>query len=172
MKTCCDCKQTLPLELFIQRKRRQRDGTVTLGWHCYCKPCQSRRTNAWHKQKRAECRGLRPAPSQIAQKKRRRRMRELIFQAYGHSCACCGEARYEFLAVDHINGGGRQHRKTLGKGDSGNRFYQWLINNKFPAGFRILCHNCNQARGHYGQCPHEREREQMERTRMSLVAAS
>lgn len=86
-------------------------------------------------------------------------MRELLFAAYGDSCACCGESHREFLAVDHMNGGGLAHRRSIhpkGKA-SGNAFYQWLINNNFPPGFRILCHNCNQAIGHYGYCPHQSE---------------
>ena len=32
----------------------------------------------------------------------------------------------------------------------------WLINERFPEGFRVLCHNCNQAIGYYGECPHAR----------------
>jgi hypothetical protein len=33
----------------------------------------------------------------------------------------------------------------------------WLIREKLPDGFRVLCHNCNQAIGYYGVCPHESE---------------
>jgi hypothetical protein len=40
----------------------------------------------------------------------------------------------------------------------GAQMVQWLIRENFPQGFRILCHNCNQARGYYGICPHESER--------------
>ena len=32
---------------------------------------------------------------------------------YGGECACCGEKRTEFLAIDHINGGGIKHRKEI-----------------------------------------------------------
>jgi hypothetical protein len=67
-------------------------------------------------------------------------------------CDCCGENKIEFLSLDHINGGGGKHRKEIG---SSNLPF-WLIKNKFPDGFRILCHNCNQALGHYGYCPHKR----------------
>lgn len=38
----------------------------------------------------------------------------------------------------------------------GAHFYKWLEHNHFPPGFRVLCHNCNQARGFYGYCPHEK----------------
>jgi predicted restriction endonuclease len=89
-------------------------------------------------------------------RKRRRLLRSEVLLAYGHRCACCGETRAEFLAVDHINGGGAQHRKDLLA--QGQEFYRWLKANSFPKeDFRLLCHNCNVSRGMYGQCPHEVE---------------
>ena len=33
---------------------------------------------------------------------------------------------------------------------------KWIIENNFPKGFQILCHNCNVAKGLYGECPHEK----------------
>lgn len=81
----------------------------------------------------------------------RRRLRENVLEEYGGRCACCGETRYEFLAIDHIAGDGGTHRKTT-KGP----IDRWLKANGYPKqGFRILCHNCNMARGLYGYCPHE-----------------
>jgi hypothetical protein len=53
-------------------------------------------------------------------------------------CAVCGDDHLEFLGIDHINGGGNKHRieiKTL--------FYKWLKVNNYPAGFQVLCSNCN-----------------------------
>jgi hypothetical protein len=37
--------------------------------------------------------------------------------------------------------------------------YRWLISSGFPEGFRVLCHNCNQAIGLYGFCPHQQHQE-------------
>lgn len=68
------------------------------------------------------------------------------------SCECCNEQRYEFLTIDHINGGGGKHRKELG--DRGQSVYAWIISNNFPEGFRVLCMNCNFSNGIYGYCPH------------------
>lgn len=76
--------------------------------------------------------------------------------AYGWSCACCGEDRYEFLVIDHVNGGGNKHRNEIG---GGHLIYYWLADNDYPQGFQVLCQNCNSARGHYGYCPHEEEKE-------------
>lgn len=82
-----------------------------------------------------------------------RNERQICIEAYGGKCACCGESRYEFLCIDHMNGNGNKHRQQVG-----NKICRWLIAQNFPTGFRVLCHNCNQALGHYGFCPHEKDR--------------
>ena len=81
------------------------------------------------------------------------RLRRATIEAYGGKCVCCGEAQYEFLAIDHVNGGGNQHKKQL-RTNSSASYYRWLRNNGYPADFRILCHNCNLSLGNYGYCPH------------------
>jgi hypothetical protein len=69
------------------------------------------------------------------------------------SCACCGETIFQFLAIDHIDGGGLKSRKSLGLRSS-TQLYRYLENESFPPGYRVLCHNCNLAIGFYGYCPH------------------
>lgn len=76
----------------------------------------------------------------------------------GPQCACCGEDEFEFLAIDHVDGGGNEHRRSLG-GDGtkrfcGIQFYLWLKRSGWPPGYRVLCHNCNFSIGAYGYCPH------------------
>ncbi len=88
--------------------------------------------------------------------------RQICIEHYGRSCACCGESTYEFLSIDHIDGGGGKHRKQ-----TNGHTQRWLIKNNFPPGFRILCHNCNQALGHYGYCPHK-----IAKTKVALVGAA
>ena len=87
----------------------------------------------------------------------RKRLRLMALTHYSKGvphCACCGMDRVEFLGIDHINGGGTQHHKKLGGGN----MPQWLHANNYPMGFRVLCHNCNFAIGHYGYCPHTKEK--------------
>lgn len=97
-------------------------------------------------------------PVKLSAKYRRRtlRRRVRILSHYSEDarpvCACCGESRLEFLALDHIDGGGNRHRAEVGGGQI---FYLSLQRAGFPPGFRVLCHNCNLARGLYGYCPHE-----------------
>lgn len=84
------------------------------------------------------------------------RLRLLCLQHYSTEipfCTCCAEKNLEFLALDHINGGGTQHRKKIG---NGTRVYTWLIKNNFPSGFQVLCHNCNMAKAFYKTCPHKK----------------
>lgn len=65
-------------------------------------------------------------------------------------CACCGEQHFEFLSIDHINGGGTKFRKE----NPGRNIYYMIRKEGFPEGYRVLCHNCNLAIGFYGKCPH------------------
>jgi len=81
-------------------------------------------------------------------------IRAEVLESYGGKCECCGETEKDFLGMDHINGGGREDLKRLGKG-WGYSFYLYL-KKEHPDHVRVLCHNCNFARGHYGTCPHER----------------
>ena len=73
-------------------------------------------------------------------------IKRTVIDRYGGRCACCGEHRIGFLCIDHIghvNGGS---------------IYRWLHKQKYPSGFRVLCHNCNMALSICkGVCPHVSE---------------
>jgi len=92
---------------------------------------------------------------------RNRYLRLQVLKHYGGDppkCACCGQTFVEFLSLDHINGGGSQQRKKI----AGSGWWRWIVRNNFPEGFRVLCHNCNQAIGIYGYCPHKQKSVQEE----------
>ncbi len=95
-------------------------------------------------------------------RKRRQALKLEVFDAYGGSeCACCGEAHREFLTIDHVDEDGAAHRRSIPKkygGKAGSHFYRWLRDNGYPSGFQVLCFNCNFAKGHFGECPHEVEK--------------
>ena len=80
-------------------------------------------------------------------------------------CRCCGEKSHvDFLAIDHIAGkkqmdsepklvklGYSSLKRTVG-------LHKWIIENNFPKGFQVLCHNCNYAKGivrNKNKCPHQ-----------------
>jgi hypothetical protein len=73
-----------------------------------------------------------------------------VIAHYGGKCACCGETELKFLSIDHIDGGGNQHRKETSLTMS-----EWVWANGFPDGFQVLCYNCNMAKALYGSCPHQ-----------------
>src|SRR3990167_9986285 len=79
---------------------------------------------------------------QLRHKKHQRKLKITVLNGYGGKCECCGINEIEFLTIDHIKGGGRDHVKELGGQP---KFYPWLIKNDFPKGFRVLCMNCNFA---------------------------
>ena len=76
-------------------------------------------------------------------------------KAYGEKCTCCGEKHIEFLAIDHINGGGDKERRK-NRTIQTHKFYLWLRKRNNPKGYQVLCHNCNMAKSHFGGCPHRR----------------
>lgn len=129
-KRCAKCRRVKPLDDFWK------NGSGIGERKTVCVICDRQRVAVWSK------RAL-------------RKSREEALARYGGSCACCGEARYEFLAIDHRNGGGNRHRLS-GKFTPGNGFIKWLKRNGWPKGFRVLCHNCNSSLGYYGYCPHQR----------------
>lgn len=71
-------------------------------------------------------------------------VRLAALNTYGGVCKTCGENWDVVLDIDHIHGGGTQHRANLNIG--GDRFYYWLRRNNYPEGFQVLCRNCNWAK--------------------------
>ena len=56
------------------------------------------------------------------------------------ACVQCGFSDIRALVLDHINGGGTEHRRELG---CGRNVWLWLARHGFPPGYQILCANCN-----------------------------
>ena len=130
-KICPDCKIEKPRDGFYMNKSR--------GLGPYCKQCANKRKVRHYPNSRA------------AQKRSRDKKRALILAGYGCRCACCGETKPEFLAIDHVHGGGRQERLKIGW----NGMYNKIIKENFPDDYQVLCHNCNFAKhATGGNCPH------------------
>ena len=76
--------------------------------------------------------------------KRRMKLKISILAHYAKNdipeCVDCKEQDIRCLSIDHINGGGTQHRKETG---GGHKFYQWLKKNNLPQGYDTVCMNCN-----------------------------
>ena len=171
-KQCSKCKREFPATSeYFQRTKRTKDGL-----HVWCKPCkqayariQGKKNYQTHKNERlayAKDHYSKERQSEKSKiyyathkdisdartKENNRKTRIEAISAYGGKCACCGEERYEFLAIDHIDGGGRKHRASI----PGGHLARWVKRNGYPKGFQILCHNCNMAKAFYGVCPHQK----------------
>jgi hypothetical protein len=73
-------------------------------------------------------------------------MRAAVFAHYGESCTCCGTT--DDLAIDHVNGDGKEQRIALfGLNPVSGRMYRWIIEQGFPEGFQTMCRPCNTSKG-------------------------
>lgn len=62
------------------------------------------------------------------------------FEAYGGPrCVKCGFEDIRALNLDHINGGGTKDRRSR----PSQTIYLYLKREGYPAGFQVLCANCN-----------------------------
>jgi hypothetical protein len=67
-----------------------------------------------------------------------------VLSHYGNGiCACvrCGYNDIRALSIDHLNGGGYQHKIRGGAG-TGTSIYNWLTKRGYPEGYQTLCMNC------------------------------
>lgn len=74
-----------------------------------------------------------------------RKMKSEALLVYGRGklgCVVCGESRLACLSIDHIDGGGNKHRRSIGENRVGLSFYKWLKDEGFPNGYQTLCMNC------------------------------
>ncbi len=90
---------------------------------------------------------------------RRRREKQTLLDKLGGKCACCEEATYEFLTIDHIDRDGAKHRREL-KINHNNMgaFCGKVLRSGNLDGLQILCSNCHLAKDMFGGCPHELQR--------------
>lgn len=74
---------------------------------------------------------------------RRLRIKLEVFHAYcGEEIACfCGCADLRCLTIDHIDGGGKSHCRSLG--GCGSTIYSEILKLGCPDDFQVLCMNCN-----------------------------
>jgi hypothetical protein len=165
-QNCLRCKELKTIKDFSKSKNR-------MGFKPTCKKCEAltRKNKVFQRMSEGGCsRCLRKRDGEAKlcsicrayDKALRTRLKLEAFNAYGGPiCACCKETAIEFLSLDHVNGGGNAHRRQISQSAkysgfmAGHKMYVWLKKQSYPAGFRVLCMNCNFALGHCGYCPHE-----------------
>lgn len=89
-----------------------------------CEKCRGRK---WRKENKDKTKTI--------AKRSRDKAREDVLNHYGNKCNCCGESQPEFLAIDHINNDGCEHRRKHYKS-----MYIWVRKNNYPSDLQILCH--------------------------------
>ena len=90
-------------------------------------------------------------------RERARRIRERVIKKYGGRCQCpgCGVTQYEFLVIDHVNGGGSKERREKWSSSS-QTFFTYLDRHPRSAKYQVLCQNCNSAKAYHSGCPHHK----------------
>lgn len=68
-------------------------------------------------------------------------------------CACCGYSDFRFLSLDHIES--RKNVPAEEKKLGGINLWRYLSERGLPAGYQVLCHNCNLGKGPRRYCPHQ-----------------
>lgn len=186
MKTCSKCKVEKPESDFyryVQRgtltarckgcidaytrefRARDRQREHSPEWHENKRRQQVAADKRWSERhpgeatKRVKARyRVNPELSRQRARESKNRLRDIVFSAYGHECACCGETEVHFLSVDHVNNDGAAHRKQLlGSNQAGGYgMWRWIKENGFPPEFQLLCMNCNFGKWRNGgTCPHQ-----------------
>lgn len=134
--------------------RTNSDGLQTI-----CRPCHAKYQRKWRANNPlreqaivARYRHEHREEINLQRRRKQRERKEDVIDHLGGECACCHENRVMFLAVDHINGGGNRHLQEIGSG----ALYITVQREGYDSTkYRVLCHNCNNALGSYGFCPHD-----------------
>jgi hypothetical protein len=138
---CPGCKRFLAVDNFHKSSRR------SSGLAVWCKECKSERGKTQYRNKVSTPEGSKAFKDRG--RKRREHLRRSALQAYGGKCACCGEDWDPYLELDHIDGGGSEHRSLVGS------VWQDLKSRGYPPGFQVLCSNCHSAKTRRAECRHE-----------------
>lgn len=95
-----------------------------------------------------------PASDPAYHNRRLAYLRNKAIEMCGGSCACCGENRWQFLTIDHVDGDGAEDHRRFGKNYE--VLYYSIVNGLHARGqLRVLCANCHIAIDLRGGCPHQ-----------------
>ena len=138
-KTCPKCKQEKKTDDFAKNKARGD------GLHSWCKMCKNHaERERWAGRTDEEVKEDKNYAQRYDQEYNQNLKQKVIdyYSKKTGQCSRCGEGDIVVLCIDHINGGGNEHRRDINR-VAGRNFYQWLVQNNYPDGFQVLCCNCN-----------------------------
>jgi hypothetical protein len=160
MKRCAKCEIEFPsTPEFFHRSGKN-------GLQARCKQCRNQQLRHVHATDTA--RRIRQHQTTKNYVNRLRMETMTIYCGGQPQCQCCGESHIEFLSLDHVNNDGNIHRMEIGLG--GSRLYHWAKKHGFPPTLQVLCSNCNWAKSRYGQCPHKREPESIDKNNTQCLS--
>lgn len=123
----------------------------SIGWQSVCRACINTLRNVSRT-------GELKASANTRRREARAQLKRTLLFHYSQgalTCACCKFDGYDALTIDHIEGSGRaSYRKLFG--GSNRMFYEWLRKEGMPAGFQVLCANCNSSKSNRSACVHIR----------------
>ncbi len=143
-RTCSKCG---PQDISLFRVRSEKSNGVRRTVY-RCILCDRKRKHLYYishakrfaSQHKSWCASNRDRAREIIRKAHHKcRLEAILAYSPTASCSICGTTYLNFLAIDHIDGGGTEHRRT----QKIKNISYWLKKNGFPPGFRVLCHNCN-----------------------------
>lgn len=120
-KRCSKCESVKSLDDFGPDKR------ASTGRQAQCKSCQrsydleryrtdpNRNAKAKERSRNGASRRYRANPGLALAKSKeyRTRLKLEVLAHYGGKCACCSVTESIWLTIDHVDGGGAEHRKAL-----------------------------------------------------------
>lgn len=68
-------------------------------------------------------------------------------------CPGCDTIFLGFLQLDHVDAKAEKQRSSTGRKLGGPTLWYWLRKNGYPAGYQVLCANCNSAKRTDCACP-------------------
>lgn len=89
-----------------------------------------------------------PTLSSENRKRYRDKIRLIVLTHYSGNPPKCADPYWQHkepytdiraLTIDHVRGGGKTHLRNIG---GSSYLYRWLIKNKFPEEYQVLCMNC------------------------------
>ncbi len=139
---CRICKVRKSIYEFYRRKDSSKP-------RAECKVCHRRLKRKCYIKDRSKILTQKGSPANksrrnIRDRKRGEENKRKVIRHYSNgTMRCrCGYSDIRALCIDHINNDGKEERRQLGV--SGRDFYRYLIKNKYPKGYQVLCFNCNQ----------------------------
>lgn len=151
MIRCCQCKKTKPLTEFHKNKNYKKG-------HCPdCKDCRTRRYREAYRddpkvrervlKRQREMYPLVKDKMMASKRKYYRKILTEVFDLLGNKCKRCGNQDKRLLQIDHINGGGRKHRRSLD--NAWWRLYREVKKSieDDKKEYQLLCISCNWIEG-------------------------